>query len=256
MVFDIIHATTSSSIQQLKESYFQYWQDDYISELYNLWYYTDTYNDNIINGRMYYKRFLQSDPNDILYWNANFSYNTQTNLYLYDPTTGNEATSSDNGLTQNDLSLLTLYYTMANICFPADTPITTNQGIIPIQKINPDIHTINDNKILSITRTISTDKYLVCFEKHAIGLNCPRQKTIMSLGHGIYYKGKMIIAKDFLGYNKKIYTIKYNGEVLYNVLMDKHEKMNVNNLICETLHPKNRIAILYMQKLDYVSICN
>ena len=44
---------------------------------------------------------------------------------------------------------------------------------------------------------------------------------------------------------KKVYKIKYNGEILYNILMEKHEKMNVNNMIVETLHPENKIAKLY-----------
>ena len=141
-------------------------------------------------------------------------------------------------------STYTLYYSIyADWCFPRDTPITTNQGIIPIQKINTDIHTINDNKIICITKTITSGKYLVCFEKDALGLNCPTQKTIMSAYHGIYYNGKMKMAKRFLGDNIKIYKIKYNGELLYNVLMAKHDKINVNNLICETLHPKNRTTI-------------
>ena len=43
----------------------------------------------------------------------------------------------------------------------------------------------------------------------------------------------------------KVYKIKYSGEVLYNVLMEEHDKMIVNNLICETLHPKNELAKLY-----------
>jgi len=32
---------------------------------------------------------------------------------------------------------------------------------------------------------------------------------------------------------------------LYNVLMEQPDKMMVNNLICETLHPENCIAKLY-----------
>ena len=39
--------------------------------------------------------------------------------------------------------------------------------------------------------------------------------------------------------------IKYDGELLYNILMEDHEKLNVNNLVCETLHPDHEIAKLY-----------
>jgi len=44
---------------------------------------------------------------------------------------------------------------------------------------------------------------------------------------------------------ENVYKINYTGEPLYNVLMEEHDKMIVNNLICETLHPKSLIAELY-----------
>ena len=130
------------------------------------------------------------------------------------------------------------------ICFVKNTPITTDQGIIHIEKINPDIHTINNKKIMAITKTISQDKYLICFEKHSLGFNSPNKKTIMSKNHNIVYKGKNIKANKFIG-QFDVKRIKYNGEILYNVLMEKHEYMRVNNIVCETLHPNNIIAKLY-----------
>lgn len=141
---------------------------------------------------------------------------------------------------------------ISNICFPAGTPITCNQGNIPIEKINPDIHTICNKKIVGITKTITQDKYLVCFEKDALGTNFPLQKTIISKNHRILYKGNMRQAKEFVGLNDKVYKIKYKKEVLYNVLMEEYDKMVVNNLICETLHPENGIAKIYreLQKLN------
>ena len=130
---------------------------------------------------------------------------------------------------------------IGNICFPANTPIRTNQGIIPIDKLDPEIHTIYNKPIVAITKTVTWDKYLVCFEKDALGLNHPTEKTIMSKHHKIYYKGKMIEAYRF----KNTKKVKYTGEVLYNILMNDYEKININNLICETLHPKNNVAKLY-----------
>ena len=59
----------------------------------------------------------------------------------------------------------------------------------------------------------------------------------------------MIKAMDFIGNFKNVYKIKYNGEILYNILLDEHSKINVNNLMCETLHPNNVIAILYREYL-------
>ena len=134
---------------------------------------------------------------------------------------------------------------ISNICFPAGTPITTNQGNIPIEKINPDIHTIRNKKIVGITQTISQDKYLVCFEKDSLSKNLPSQTTIISKNHCIFYKGSMLKASDFIDKFENVKKVKYRGEVLYNVLMEENDKMMVNNLICETLDPVNGIAKLY-----------
>ena len=39
--------------------------------------------------------------------------------------------------------------------------------------------------------------------------------------------------------NNNIYKIKYNGDILYNILMKNHSNISVNNMICETLKPNN-----------------
>lgn len=134
---------------------------------------------------------------------------------------------------------------ISNICFIAKTPILTNQGLINIENIDSDIHTIRNKKIVAITKTITQDKHLICFEKDSLDKNIPSKKTIMSKNHVIYYKGNVVKAKDFIGKFENVYKIKYSGEVLYNVLMETHDKMMVNNIICETLHPENQIAKIY-----------
>jgi hypothetical protein len=139
---------------------------------------------------------------------------------------------------------------ISNICFPAGTPITTDQGNISIEKINPTIHTIHNNKIVAITKTITQDTYLVCFEKHSLGLNKPNKKTITSKRHKVYYNETMIEAHHFLSRFKNVKKVEYTGEILYNVLMEKHDKLKVNNLTFETLDPKNIIAQLYTSNFD------
>ncbi len=128
------------------------------------------------------------------------------------------------------------------ICFPAGTPILTDQGYIPIDLITSQtLH----NKPIQLTKTISTDKYLVCFEKDSLEKNVPFQRTIMSKDHMVYYKDFSLKAKDMIPYFDGVYKIKYKGEVLYNVLLDIHGKMKVNNMTCETLDPKHKMAKLY-----------
>jgi len=149
------------------------------------------------------------------------------------------------GVAKTSLTQFTYTIPISNICFPSGTPITCNQGIISIECLNPAIHTIRNKKITGITQTITPDKYLVCFEKDSLGQNIPSKKTIISRNHCILYRGKMIQANYFIGKFENVKKIKYTGQILYNVLMEEHNKMMVNNLICETLDPKNGMAKLY-----------
>ena len=156
---------------------------------------------------------------------------------------------------KNRISTDTVYYLnifpSSNICFPKGTPINTDQGMIMIDQINPDLHTINKKLIVDITKTITMDNYLVEFRKNSLGINCPSEKTTMSLYHKVYYRGKMYEAKTFLGKFDKVRKVRYTGEILYNVLMEDYSEMIVNNLTCETLHPDNIIAKLYTKKCKY-----
>jgi hypothetical protein len=128
----------------------------------------------------------------------------------------------------------------SNICFLAGTPVKCDQGLIEIDKINPSIHTILGKKIVAITETHSTEKELVIIEKDSLRPNVPNQTTVVSMEHKIFYKGKMVEA-----YKVSKKRMNYNNEKLYNVLMEEHNKMNVNNMIVETLEPTNMIGKVF-----------
>ena len=140
----------------------------------------------------------------------------------------------------------------SNICFPAGAPIKTDQGLVAIEKINTDFHTIDKQMIVDVTKTKTSDAFLVKFKKHALAKNYPIKDTVMSQKHKVLYNGKMCEAKSFLttGF-KKVEKVSYNGEVLYNVLLDKHGVMGVNGMVCETLHPEHVIAKLFSKKSKY-----
>jgi uncharacterized delta-60 repeat protein len=134
------------------------------------------------------------------------------------------------------------------ICFPAGTPVTTDQGEISIELIDPDIHTIFNKKIIAITETIMLDSNIVYFEKNSLGYNIPNKKTYISKYHCVKYNDKLIEAYKFVGRIRGVYYEKYNGELLYNVLMEKHNIIKINNLKVETLNPINFVAQLYTKK--------
>jgi hypothetical protein len=164
------------------------------------------------------------------------SYPAGSSIYIYPPNT----TLSEILAEQN------LPIPIADICFVRNTPIETDQGIVPIHKIDPSLHTINNKKIITITKSVTEDKFLVCFEKHSLGENIPSARTIVSKYHKIQNrKGKMMDAYKFLECYEDVKKIDYDGDILYNILMDDHETVNVNNLVCETLHPDHDIAKLY-----------
>jgi hypothetical protein len=134
---------------------------------------------------------------------------------------------------------------ISNICFPAGTPIVTDQGIIPIDKIKTSLHTIRNKKIVAITKTVTADKYLVKFDRDSLGMNMPSKTTVMSKHHSVYFNGRVMEAKEFTHEFSNVTKIPYKGEVLYNVLLEEHDKIMVNNLTCETLHPDHLVARLY-----------
>lgn len=135
------------------------------------------------------------------------------------------------------------------ICFPAGTPVNTDQGIIEINKIIPNIHTIRNKKIIAVSKTITYEDSIICIEKNALGVNIPSQTTYISEGHKIFYKKHMINAKTLVGMVKKVYKKTYKGEILYNILLETYDKMIVNNLIVETLDPNSFMGKFYTSNL-------
>jgi hypothetical protein len=131
------------------------------------------------------------------------------------------------------------------ICFPAGTPVLTDQGEIPIDKINKKIHTICGKEIVTITETISTDSYLICIERNSLGNNVPNRKTFISKDHKVLCDKKMVRSEYLIQYIPTIYKVQYNKERLYNVVLREHSIMSVNNLIVETMNPDHILAKIY-----------
>jgi len=136
------------------------------------------------------------------------------------------------------------------ICFPAGTPVKTDQGTIAIEKIDPVVNTIHNKPIVAITQSYMDEDTIVCIEKHALGINIPNKKTYISNYHGIVYNNKLIPAKQFVGRLNGVHNVNYDKQVLYNVLMEKHYIINVNNMKVETLNPKNIVAKLYTNEFS------
>ena len=134
----------------------------------------------------------------------------------------------------------------SNICFPAGTEISTDQGDVAIEKIVPGQHTIQGKAIDFITQTVTSEPYLIKLNKHAFGQNKPSKTTLMSKDHKIAFEGQLVPAYRFLDYTAEVKKVRYTGERLYNVLMKDYGVMRVHNLTCETLDPSSPIACKYL----------
>jgi len=145
----------------------------------------------------------------------------------------------------------------APICFPAGTPILTDQGEVDIDKIDPEKHTIRSNKIEGITETVAIENYVVMIKKDAFSKTVPCRDTTISANHKIMFNNQMIQACEFVDknmYPDHIYKIPYSGYTLYNVLLeDKHDLMIVNSLIAETLSPTSVNAWLFRKLKSDIS---
>jgi hypothetical protein len=170
------------------------------------------------------------------------------------------------------ISVISPYIPSSNICFPAGTPVLTDQGEVDIDKIDPEKHTINANKIEGITETTSIENYMVMIEKHAFSEYVPCHDTIISANHkimfgdgsviatgayGALFNNRMVQAREFLDkkeFTDKIYKVDYTGYPLYNVLLENvHCVMVVNNLVAETLSPTSVNAWLFRKMKSNIS---
>ena len=130
------------------------------------------------------------------------------------------------------------------ICFPAGTPVLTDQGNIFIEKIEPGKNTIRGKEIVAVTKTRSPFNKLVCFERGTLGRHVPNKRTLVSFEHCIVYRNKLIPAFKFVNKIRGIYYVNYTNQYLYNVLLKHHFYMMVNNMMVETLNPTNIMAKL------------
>jgi len=140
------------------------------------------------------------------------------------------------------INTATTTFPSTTVCFLAGTKVETDQGLIDIDKISTKKNTINGRKIVAIVATNAPSTRLYIIRKSLLAYNIPNKETIITGWHKILYNGDMIIAGKIPG----SIEIKYNGEITYNVLMENHETMRVNNMTVETLYPGHPVAESYI----------
>jgi hypothetical protein len=131
---------------------------------------------------------------------------------------------------------------MSNVCFPKGTPVITDQGPVNIDKLQLKDHTFGGEHIVAVTRTVTEDECLIRFDVGSLSPDVPTIPTVMSCAHSVLYEDNMVPATNLVSL-EGVTKIPYNrGTPLFNVLLDIHSKMVINNMTAETLHPDNGMA--------------
>ena len=132
-----------------------------------------------------------------------------------------------------------------DICFPAGTPVQTDQGEIAIEKLTSE-NTIDGVNVVAVVPVYNECDYLVKINKHALGPNYPKKTTLVSRNHRVFVdkKGSDKSVPALALYNGKTVTVvqREEHETIYNVLLPTYSKMTINGLVVETLHPKSVYA--------------
>jgi hypothetical protein len=184
---------------------------------------------------------------------AKYFRNPYSNSFVSLSADGKNVAIGDPGFAGNVPGYVRVYEyinILSPTCFPAGTLVLTDQGEISIENIDCNTNTIRGKKIVAITKTVTIEDKIVCIEKDALSQNVPSQKMCISRNHKLLFNKEMIKAKNLIGQVEGVYYKKYNGEILYNVLMETHNKMIINNVIVETLDPNNIVAKLYDGSLN------
>lgn len=225
-------------------------------------------NDDSIIAGTYYQAALQIEaynlPAGTYYiaagkydttYNTGFSVTGRTcniNCGITINTTNNDALTSANSLTFNrgDTMIYWLTFQILNSpvaapsCFRKGTIINTDQEDIKIENIVTGYNTINNKPIKRITSAYNTDGVIVKVEKGCLGENKPSNDLFLQKDH------KLLISPfEFAGLltNGKISFITSNSEeILYNVLLDSHEIMKVNNIQVESMNPDLELSKYFM----------
>jgi hypothetical protein len=130
------------------------------------------------------------------------------------------------------------------ICFLKGSIVETDQAVVEIQNIDPNVHTIGGKKIIALTKTPGDKMSLVLIRRNLIARGSPYVDTPITIAHKILYNNKLISAIFIPGAT----PYKFTNQLLYNVLLETHETMRVNGMVVETLSHEHPTAKKYLDK--------
>lgn len=118
-----------------------------------------------------------------------------------------------------------------------DDLIKTDSGFINIDKINLNNVTIDQSKIISISKNhINYKKKFILFKKDSLEKNVPNKDTILDHEQEIFFKDKYVEAKIFLvKYSDNVNTIEMDNINMFNIFTESESDINVNNMLIKSV---------------------
>ena len=120
-------------------------------------------------------------------------------------------------------------------CFLGDTKVKTDQGPVAFNKLTTN-HSIGGKRIQKVLKVRNSDDNMIFIRKYSLGNGIPNKNTYIGRNHGIFLPDGRFARARNLTTNEGIAKHSRNSDLIYNVLLDTHGKMNVNGMICETLN--------------------
>jgi hypothetical protein len=117
-------------------------------------------------------------------------------------------------------------------CFPAHTLIPTDQGIVEVQDLTPT-HSIKNNFISDVVRSVNVCDYMIMFDKDSLGPNMPDRDLLISRQHRIFFNKKKTRAEEFLnGVTIRKHHTGHN--LMFKINMQRFAYIKCYNLMVET----------------------
>lgn len=136
--------------------------------------------------------------------------------------------------------------------FTGNSLLKTDQNEIQIENIKPHNFSINNQKILEINKGIDISiSNLILFKQGCLGENIPSNDILLKNDQKIYFDNKYIEAQEiFFKYNNEIdlELVNYENQILYNVIIDDIDSLEINNLVIKTSKRENS---LYIKNYNY-----
>lgn len=145
-------------------------------------------------------------------------------------------------------------------CFGINSMIKTDDCYVKIQELKSDKHNLLGQKVKLVCKNLYKNNYLVKFNKDSLGKNIPNKDTVVGYNNKIFINNIPKEANKLIN-NTSITRINYNKEYVYNILLEKRSKINVNNLISESLIENSKTSkisthlprITYKDKIKLIS---